>query len=528
MFEIDSKFRKTQIGHLRRDAAWPAGQCDMNETVQTMGRPDATDADGKMDSSRERGGLRLDRLRLLVALDTLLVEGSVGRAAERMGIGTPAMSRLLKQIRELYSDPILVRTARGMVPTPFAETLRLRLRAVASEADDLLEPARMQRNAGDDALPVPASRINAAPPLAMRPHFHIEGAPLPEDLARRLAQIGALDHPQRRLAKFIAISGAGAGRTRPLTMEEAEDAFAIILDGAANPIQIGALLVVMNYRGTTAAELAGFVRASWRHIGRKSIPPGVIDLDWPAYISPRSLAAPWFLQAARLVAQAGYKVLIHGQQGGTPAGDRLEAASRALGIPVSTSSASAVSAIREAGIAYLPLAGISQQIKQLIALYGLFEMRSPMNLLVHLLNPLGAPASLLGVGRPTYRELHRDAAAMLGFRNIAVLGNTRDVAEFTPYRHTTIYRLAGGEAVDLVVPSLHQPRTEPAPGLSSAEYWRVVWQGQARDERARQIVIDSAAVALMTLAGSPSADWPAFRNQATELWNARLHQGSNM
>src|SRR5690606_5064657 len=130
------------------------------------------------------------------------------------------------------------------------------------------------------------------------------------------------------------------------------------------------------------------------------------------------------------------------------------------------------------------------------------EMRSPMNLLVHLLNPLKAPASLLGVARPTYRELHRDAAAMLDFQNIAVLGNTRDVAEFTPYRHTTIYRLAAGKAVNLVVPSLHQPTTEPAPGLSSAEYWLAVWQGQAREERARQIVIDSAAAALMTLAGN--------------------------
>lgn len=85
-----------------------------------------------------------------------------------------------------------------------------------------------------------------------------------------------------------------------------------------------------------------------------------------------------------------------------------------------------------------------------------------------------------------------------------------------------IYRLIAGEAFDLVVPSLHQPKTESAPGLSKAEFWQAVWLGQARDERARQIVIDSTAIALMTLAGNARADWKIFRDQATQLWNARL------
>jgi DNA-binding transcriptional LysR family regulator len=64
--------------------------------------------------------LKLGRLRLLLALDALLIEGSVSRAAERMGMGTPAMSRLLGQIREVYDDPIFIRSSRRLIPTPFA------------------------------------------------------------------------------------------------------------------------------------------------------------------------------------------------------------------------------------------------------------------------------------------------------------------------------------------------------------------------------------------------------------------------
>ena len=59
--------------------------------------------------------LKLGRLRLLLALDALLMEGSVSRAAERMGIGTPAMSRLLGQIREVYDDPIFIRSSRRLI-----------------------------------------------------------------------------------------------------------------------------------------------------------------------------------------------------------------------------------------------------------------------------------------------------------------------------------------------------------------------------------------------------------------------------
>ena len=60
-------------------------------------------------------------LNLLVYLDVLLREKNVTRAAEELGISQPAMSNGLKRIRELFSDPILVRTSDGMTPTERAK-----------------------------------------------------------------------------------------------------------------------------------------------------------------------------------------------------------------------------------------------------------------------------------------------------------------------------------------------------------------------------------------------------------------------
>ncbi|APR82127.1 Transcriptional regulator, LysR family protein [Minicystis rosea] len=77
-------------------------------------------------------------LNLLVALDALLEEESVLRAAKRMHLSAPAMSRTLARIRASLGDPVLVRAGRDLVPTPRAIALRPRVRALVAEAEALL------------------------------------------------------------------------------------------------------------------------------------------------------------------------------------------------------------------------------------------------------------------------------------------------------------------------------------------------------------------------------------------------------
>ena len=59
-------------------------------------------------------------LNLLVALDALLEEQHVTRAAKRVGLSQPAMSNALSRLRAELDDPLLVRTGTGMTPTPRA------------------------------------------------------------------------------------------------------------------------------------------------------------------------------------------------------------------------------------------------------------------------------------------------------------------------------------------------------------------------------------------------------------------------
>ncbi|MEJ8645731.1 LysR family transcriptional regulator [Streptomyces sp. MS1.HAVA.3] len=73
-------------------------------------------------------------LNLLLALDVLLEEASVSRAAARMHLSEPAMSRTLGRIRKALGDPVLVRAGRVMVPTPHALAVQGEVRSVVERA----------------------------------------------------------------------------------------------------------------------------------------------------------------------------------------------------------------------------------------------------------------------------------------------------------------------------------------------------------------------------------------------------------
>ncbi len=80
-------------------------------------------------------------LNLLVALDVLLAEGSVARAARRLRLSPSAMSRTLARLREATGDPLLVRAGRGLVPTPRAIELRAPVALLVQEGSAALRPA---------------------------------------------------------------------------------------------------------------------------------------------------------------------------------------------------------------------------------------------------------------------------------------------------------------------------------------------------------------------------------------------------
>ncbi|EJT85854.1 LysR family transcriptional regulator [Pseudomonas putida S11] len=64
-----------------------------------------------------RNDLRRVDLNLLIVFETLMHERSVTRAAEKLFLGQPAISAALSRLRNLFDDPLFVRTGRSMEPS---------------------------------------------------------------------------------------------------------------------------------------------------------------------------------------------------------------------------------------------------------------------------------------------------------------------------------------------------------------------------------------------------------------------------
>jgi DNA-binding transcriptional LysR family regulator len=80
-------------------------------------------------------------LNLLTALDVLLAERSVTKAAHRLGLSPSAMSRTLSRLRIATGDQLLVLAGRTLVPTPYAEQLSEQVHELARTARAVLQPA---------------------------------------------------------------------------------------------------------------------------------------------------------------------------------------------------------------------------------------------------------------------------------------------------------------------------------------------------------------------------------------------------
>ena len=77
-------------------------------------------------------------LNLLVALQILLEERNVTRAAERLSVSQPALSKTLQKLRDSFEDELFTRTAHGLVPTPRAEELGKELPSLLETVERVL------------------------------------------------------------------------------------------------------------------------------------------------------------------------------------------------------------------------------------------------------------------------------------------------------------------------------------------------------------------------------------------------------
>jgi anthranilate phosphoribosyltransferase len=319
-------------------------------------------------------------------------------------------------------------------------------------------------------------------------------------------------------AKFIRALGRGATLSRTLEQEEAFDAMGLILAGDVEPIQLGAFLMLLRYRGETAEELAGFARAARGAMARPDKVPA-IDLDWPSY-ADRHRQLPWFTLAALLLAENGVRILMHGIAGHSEGYAPTSETMARLGVRPSESLAGAAERLNDTNFAYITLDRFCPRLDSLFDLRPLFGLRSPVNTLARELNPLGAPYQLQGVFHPSYCDVHRRTAQLLGQPHCAVFKGGGGEVQRNPEKPCRVATLHDGACGDEEWPALwsgqHYPwRDETAEGHRIAALWR----GELDAPAPEAAVIGTVALALTVMgrAATPATAATAART----MWDDR-------
>ena len=302
------------------------------------------------------------------------------------------------------------------------------------------------------------------------------------------------------LAEHVRTLGRGPGRARSLTRDEAFDAMRLMLQDGTAPEAIGAALMLLRMKGETADEIAGLAAAA--QAGMSDMPR--VDLDWPSYAAGRTRGAPWFLLSARLVADAGHRVLLHGWNG---TDDAVRSGLRSAGIATATTPDQAADLLDRDGIAYMPLEAAHPALFALLNLRAVLGLRSCVNTVCRMLNPGAAAASVQGVFHPSYRLLQADAAAQLGWQNLTVIKGGGGEFERHPAKDIAAFGLRAGAPWEAQFAATRSETRRLAADLSAG------LTGPSPFET--DIITGTAALALDTLGVTDSAD------AAQRLWDAR-------
>jgi len=316
------------------------------------------------------------------------------------------------------------------------------------------------------------------------------------------------EHP---FAQFVRILGKGKRGARNLSREEAREAMGMLLDGKAEDTQLGAFLMLLRHKEESAEEMAGFAEAVRE---RLQAPAVAVDLDWPSYAGKKR-HLPWFLLAAKALANSGVRILLHG--GGARTAGRLysEQVIGLLQIPLCRSWTEVERALQEQHLAFIPLGDWMPQLQRMIDLRNILGLRSPIHSLTRILNPLSARCGLQSIFHPGYQAVHREASQLLGDTALVIKGEGGEV-EINPDATSHLYGTANGENWDEDWPPLSAQR-HVKPESLAPEHLQAFWRGEVEDAYGRLAVLSSMAVALRGL-GIPREE--AFR-QAQQRWDVR-------
>ena len=249
------------------------------------------------------------------------------------------------------------------------------------------------------------------------------------------------DHP---FAQYVRILGKGPKMWRDMTFDEARAAMNMVLSGEVEPLQLGAFLLLLRRKGETGAELAGMVAAARDHFLERDV-AAKVDFDWPSY-ADRHRQQPWFILSAILLADQGYKVLMHGIEGYTDGYAPTRPGLAVFGVPEAASLSDAAACLSDNNLVYIGLEKFCPSVQALFELRPLLGVRTAVNTFGRDINPFSAPYQLQGVFHPPYKALHLGTVETLDQPNSLIFKGGGGEVQRNPMKLVLADALVGGEA----------------------------------------------------------------------------------
>jgi anthranilate phosphoribosyltransferase len=209
------------------------------------------------------------------------------------------------------------------------------------------------------------------------------------------------------LKPLLARVGAG----ERLGADEAEAAFAAIMDGEATEAQIAALLTALHLRGETVPELMGATRAMRARMTRVQAPPGAIDVCGTGGDGAATLNVS--TATAFVVAACGVPVAKHGNRALTSRAGGSDVLA-ALGVNMDVPPAGLERQMGAYGIAFLFAPRHHTALRHAAPVRSEIGFRTIFNLLGPLSNPAAVRRQLTGVYDPAWLTPMAETLGALG------------------------------------------------------------------------------------------------------------------
>ena len=231
-------------------------------------------------------------------------------------------------------------------------------------------------------------------------------------------------------------------RHEDLTTAEAARAMGQIMDGAAQPSHMAALLMALALKGERPSEMVGFART----MRERAVPlprpvPDVFDTCGTGGDGAHTFNVS--TAAALVLAGAGVKVAKHGNRAVSSksgSADVLEA----LGLNLEAPADRVLDALERANFAFFYAPVWHPSMRHAGPTRRELGVRTAFNLLGPLTNPAGATRQLIGVSRPEHTELVARSLGELGAERAWVVHGAGGLDELSTLGHTKVSELRGG------------------------------------------------------------------------------------